>query len=65
MIACLAVNDPYVMSAWGEAVGAAGKVHRASVHQENMSVQYPLKPHFYIAKLGYAGLYLFLAHLSR
>ena len=26
---------------------------------------YPLEPHFYIAKLGYAGVYLFLAHLSR
>ena len=26
---------------------------------------YPLEPHFYIAKLGYAGVYPFLAHLSR
>ena len=26
---------------------------------------YPLKRHFYIAILGYAGVYLFLAHLSR
>ena len=26
---------------------------------------YPLEPHFYIAKLGYAVVYLFLAHLSR
>lgn len=25
-IACLAVNDPYVMAAWGEAAGATGKV---------------------------------------
>ena len=24
---------------------------------------YPLEPHFYIAKLGYAGVYLFLARL--
>ena len=30
-------------------------------HQENMSVQcIPLEPHFYLAKLGYAGVYLFL-----
>ena len=27
--------------------------------------EYPLKPHFYIVKLGYAWVYLFLAHLSR
>ena len=26
---------------------------------------YPPEPHFYIVKLGYAGVYLFLAHLSR
>ena len=26
---------------------------------------YPLEPHFCIAKLGYVGVYLFLAHLSR
>ena len=31
----------------------------AFLHQENMSVQYiPLIPHFYIEKLGYAGVYL-------
>ena len=30
-------------------------------HQENMSVYvYPPKPHFYIAKLGYAGIPIFL-----
>ena len=29
------------------------------IHHENMSVQHPLEPHFYIAKLGYAGEYLF------
>ena len=28
--------------------------------QDNMPVQYiPLKPHFYIAKMGVAGVYLF------
>ena len=26
---------------------------------------YPLEPQFYIVKLGFAGVYLFLAHLSR
>ena len=25
--------------------------------------EYPLKPHFYIAKLGYAGVYLFFLFL--
>ena len=25
--------------------------------------EYPLKPHFYIAKLGYAGIYLFFLFL--
>ena len=35
-------------------------------YQENMTVQYiPLKPHFYIAKLGYAGLYLFLIFVPK
>ena len=29
-------------------------------HQENM---YPLKPHFYIVKLGFAGVYLFFLFL--
>ena len=33
-------------------------------HQENMSCNiYPLIPHFYIAKLGYAGVYLFFLFL--
>ena len=36
--------------------------HGLSKHQENMSVQYiiiyPLKPDFYIEKLGFAGVYL-------
>ena len=27
--------------------------------------EYSPIPHYYIAKLGYAGVYLFLAHLSR
>ena len=34
------------------------------IHQENMSVKcIPLKPHFYIVKLGYAGVYLFFLFL--
>ena len=34
------------------------------VHQENMSMQYiPLIPHIYIAKLGYAGVYVFFLFL--
>ena len=34
-------------------------------HQENMSVKClpPIKPHFYIAKLGFAGVYLFFLFL--
>ena len=33
-------------------------------HQENMSVQYiPLKPHFYMEKMGYAGVCLFFFFL--
>ena len=37
---------------------------REKTHQENMSVQYiPLKPHFYIVKLGFAGVYLFFLFL--
>ena len=33
-------------------------------HQENMSVHiYPLIPHFYIEKLGYAGVYMYLFFL--
>ena len=39
-------------------------------HQENMSVKciyilYLLKPHFYIVKLGYAGVYIFFLFLLR
>ena len=34
-------------------------------YQDNMSVKcLPLEPYFYTAKLGYAGVYLFKAHLS-
>ena len=33
-------------------------------HQENMSViVYPLKPHFYIVKLGFTGVYIFFLFL--
>ena len=35
-------------------------------HQENLSVQcIPLEPHFYIVKLGYAGVYLFFLFLLK
>nr|AEA92625.1 peroxiredoxin type II [Dunaliella viridis] len=30
IVACLATNDPFVMSAWGEAQGATGKVRMLS-----------------------------------
>ena len=36
-----------------------GKMRQTQCHQENMSVQcIPIKPHFYIAKLGNAGVYV-------
>ena len=30
---------------------------------KHIRVEYPLKPHFYIVKLGYAGVYLFFLFL--
>ena len=39
-------------------------VELSSKHQENKSVhKNPLKPHFYIVKLGFAGVYLFFLFL--
>ena len=42
---------------------STSKVKLGWSHHENTSVyynEYPLEPHFYTAKLGYAGVYLFL-----
>ena len=49
--------------------GSVAQVH-ISHHLTSMSIrkacpcnEYPLKPHFYIAKLGYAGVFLFFLFL--
>ena len=35
--------------------------NRVLYHQENMTMKsIPLKPHFYIEKMGFAGVFLFL-----
>ena len=43
-------------------VHLGGYIVNHTIRETNV---YPIKPHFYIEKLGFAGVYLFLAHLSR
>jgi len=37
LVACVSVNDPFVMAAWGEAAGAAGKVMMLADPQADFS----------------------------
>ena len=39
------------------------KNHASDIRKTCPSNVYPLEPHFYIAKLGYAGVYLFFLFL--
>ena len=44
------------------AKGAPSTIFNAfNMHHENMTIKFdPLKPHFYIVKLGFTGVYIFL-----
>ena len=65
------LDDRIVRTDWdvgfkeGRQYGRGKTGGQVRIHQENMSMKCVpiLKPHFYIAELGYAGVYLFFLFL--
>ena len=45
--------------------GCLGFSYENNIRKTSPCNVYPLEPHFYIAKLGYAGVYLFFLFLPR
>ncbi|MEO7794953.1 MAG: peroxiredoxin [Thermoanaerobaculia bacterium] len=54
-IACVSVNDPYVMAAWGEASGAAGKVEMLSDADGDLARALGIEADFSSSGLGRRG----------
>ncbi len=52
LIACVAVNDPYVMAAWGESSGATGKVEMLSDAEGDLARALGIEADFSSSGLG-------------